>query len=76
MNIGESMRKIRIPVKAAQGSRGPAGPRGPQGQRGPPGQSPVISESILTRKYTICAFFSPLSNNSVPEKCKLLKTNT
>lgn len=42
-----TMRKIRIPVRAARGPQGPRGLRGPAGPRGPPGFSPEINDDVV-----------------------------
>ncbi|KAL7060373.1 hypothetical protein AAHC03_09351 [Spirometra sp. Aus1] len=49
-NGGHAAKKIRIPVRAAQGPEGPRGPKGPQGPRGPPGHSPIISDAAIARR--------------------------
>ncbi|VDM00636.1 unnamed protein product [Schistocephalus solidus] len=50
-NGGHAAKKIRIPVRAAQGPQGPRGPKGPQGPRGPPGHSPIISDTTIARRF-------------------------
>lgn len=48
-----TVRKIRIPVRAARGPQGPRGLRGPAGPRGPPGFNPEISDDVVASKLFI-----------------------
>ncbi|KAM7533099.1 hypothetical protein Aperf_G00000128143 [Anoplocephala perfoliata] len=45
-----TMRKIRIPVRAARGPQGPRGLRGPAGPRGPPGFNPEINDDVVANE--------------------------